>query len=150
MTATDRGRSTCSTAATAAVRSRSSKRRRASSVSSVGRVTSSSPRSRADLARETGVAEQSTILWLPASTTAVNWRMPSAAADSASWASRTVAIPRARQPSATANATSALSAPSGTYWPWPTTNPAASEVTARSQSPRPVVNQAPPPASGLR
>jgi pyruvate-ferredoxin/flavodoxin oxidoreductase len=39
-----------------------------------------------------------------------------------------VAIPRPCQPSATANATSALPAPSGRYWPWPTTSPSPDKV----------------------
>ena len=70
--ATDRGRRTCSTAATAAVRSRSSKRRRPSSVSVVGKVTSSSP---GRVWTSTGNPESRnvlTILWLVVNTTAVN------------------------------------------------------------------------------
>ena len=72
--ATDRGRSTCSTAATAAVRSRSSKRRRPSSVRVVGKVTSSSP---GRVRTSTGNPESRNvpiILRLLVSTTAVNWR----------------------------------------------------------------------------
>ena len=56
--ATDRGRSTCSTAATAAVRSRSSKRRRPSSVSVCREGDLELAGSRADLDREPGVAER--------------------------------------------------------------------------------------------
>ena len=105
-TATERGRRTCSTAATAAIRSRSSKRRRPSSVSVVGKVTSSSPGRDAHLDREAGRAERLDHLAVAGSTTAVNGSIPSAAPICASWASRSVAMPRPCQSSATANATS--------------------------------------------
>ena len=87
ITASDAGRRTCPTAATAARRARSRKRRRPSSSSAVGNVTSISPSTERTSTGKPELRKTLTILWLPDITAAVKVVIPSAAATSASWAS---------------------------------------------------------------
>ncbi len=109
MTATEAGRSTCATAAVAAIWSRSSNRARASSPSAAGNVTRSSPGSDRTSTANPELRNTWIIRWLSGSTTASKVTIPSALASSDRWASRTVEIPRPCQSSATSNATSARS-----------------------------------------
>jgi hypothetical protein len=129
------GRSTCVTAATAASRRRASKRRRPSGERVVGKVSSSWPATARTSTVKPDRRTTSSILWLAASTLAVNVSMPSAAAASARSASSVVAMPCPSQSPATANAASAVRASIGAYMAWPTTRSSAPVVATRARPP---------------
>ena len=120
--ATDPGCSTCS-AATAAVSSRSSKRRRPSSVRLVGKVTFELARLRANFDWESGVAESLDHLAVAGQHHGGEVAHIFSGRRLGELGEEEVAIPRPCQSSATANATSAPPVPSGKYWPCPTTCP---------------------------
>ena len=129
ITATERGLSTRATAATAAVRSRSSNLRRASSPSSVGN-SSSIPSGEART--WTGKPDSRKTLIMrrfSGSTVAVKVVTPRAPATCARCAISTVARPRPCISSATANATSARSGRSSSKTAWATTRSSAPVVT---------------------
>ena len=129
-TSTDAGRRTCPTAATAASRSRASKRRRPSAVGDVGKRTCSSPGPGATSTGKPEARNTPIIRWLPAIVIAANTPIPSAAAESARWASSVVASPRPSHVASIANATSASSASMRTYIAWPTTRSGAPVSTS--------------------
>ena len=129
ITATERGLSTRSTAATAATRSRSSNLRRASSPSSVG---NSSSIPSGDARTWTGNPDSRNTLIMrrfSGRTVAVNVVTPRADAICARWAIRTVARPRPCISSATAKATSARSGRSSSNTACATTRSSAPVVT---------------------
>ena len=135
MTATDAGRRTWATAAAAAIRSRSSKRARASSAERGGQLDVSSPGRDSTSTAKPESRKTWIIRWFSGSTVAVKVSMPSAVASSERCASSTVAMPRPCQSSATSNATSARCAScSRMYAAWATIR---SGSPATATSPRP-------------
>ena len=136
ITATEAGRRTCATAATSAVRWRSSKRSRAARDSDVGNSSSTSPSDRCATTGKPESWKTPSIRRFSDSTFALNVSIPSSAAACARWASSTVAIPWPCQASATANATSARPGAARTYVPCPTTVPSAPR-SASSDRPAP-------------
>ena len=128
-TATERGRSIRSTAATAATRSRSSNLRRASAPNSVGN-SSSIPSGEARTSTGKPDSRKTLIMRrFSGRTVAVNVVTPRAEATCARCAIRTVASPRPCISSATANATSARSGRSSSKTACATTRSSAPVVT---------------------
>ena len=131
ITATDDGRSTCATAATSAVRWRSSKCRRASRDSDVGNSSSISPSDRRETTGKPESWNTPSIGRFSDRTLAVKVSIRSSAAACARWASSTVAIPWPCQASATAKATSARPGDARMYVPCPMTEPSAPRSASR-------------------
>jgi hypothetical protein len=136
ITATDAGRRTCATAATSALRWRSSKRSRAARDSEVGISSSTSPSERRATTGKPESWNTPSIRRFSDSTFALNVSIPSAAAACARCASSIVAIPWPCQASATAKATSAWPCPARIEVPCPTTVPSAPR-SASSDRPSP-------------